>query len=80
MQDEERVFSARLMLLTPREVELLRWVALGYTREQVMWHMGITKKTYYNHRANALMSLEVNSMINALRCVGWLRVPGDLKS
>ncbi len=61
--------------ISPRQLEVLRLRALGWTVSNVTEHMGIARDTYYNHRAAALGRLGVLSEAEAWTKLGWLVVP-----
>ncbi len=53
--------------LTPRELEVLRRIALGYTNRQIAEEMGISIRTVETHRANLMGKLGVNSRVELVR-------------
>lgn len=53
--------SNRLGLLTPREREVCRLLALGNTNAQIADELCISKRTVESHRANLMAKLELNS-------------------
>ena len=53
--------------LTPRELEVLRRIALGYTNRQIAEELGISIRTVETHRANLMGKLGVNSWVELVR-------------
>ena len=53
---------ARLILLTPREGEVLRWVIGGALNKQIAAHLGIAEKTVKIHRGRVMEKLAVGSI------------------
>jgi len=53
--------------LTPRELEVLRRIALGYTNRQIAEELGISVRTVETHRANLMGKLGVNSRVELVR-------------
>ena len=53
---------ARLMSLTPREGEVLRWVIGGALNKQIAAHLGIAEKTVKIHRGRVMEKLAVGSV------------------
>jgi FixJ family two-component response regulator len=53
---------ARLMSLTPREGEVLRWVIGGALNKQIAAHLGIAEKTVKIHRDRVMEKLTVGSV------------------
>ncbi|WP_299284509.1 response regulator transcription factor [Thermoflexus sp.] len=53
--------------LTPRELEVLRRIALGYTNRQIAEELGISIRTVETHRANLMGKLGVNSRVELVR-------------
>lgn len=67
--------------LTPRQWEVLRELALGWSYSESAGHLGITPATVRHHvsgtenEVGIYARLGVSSLTEALRAVGWLRVP-----
>jgi FixJ family two-component response regulator len=53
---------ARLILLTPREGEVLRWVIGGALNKQIAAQLGIAEKTVKIHRGRVMEKLAVGSI------------------
>mgnify|MGYP001137931491 CR=1 FL=1 len=53
--------------LTPREVEVLRLVAQGYTNRQIAEALNISVRTVETHRANLTAKLHLNSRVELVR-------------
>ncbi len=53
--------------LTPRETEVLRLVALGYTNRQIAEQLGISVRTVESHRANIAGKLGLRSRVDLVR-------------
>jgi FixJ family two-component response regulator len=60
----------RLTLLTPRELEVLKYVATGQLNKQIASQMGITEKTIKVHRGRAMHKLQVRSIAELVRMLG----------
>ena len=61
--------------LTPREVEILRLVAWGYSNKEIAGRIDISVKTVETHKANAMMKLGMRNRIDVVRYAllqGWL--------
>jgi FixJ family two-component response regulator len=54
--------GVRLMSLTPREGEVLRWVIGGALNKQIAAHLGIAEKTVKIHRGRVMEKLAVGSV------------------
>ena len=63
------------MTLTPREREVLAWLAHGLTGEQAAARLEISPSTVNNHVAAALRKLGVVNKVAAFRVLGWLTPP-----
>jgi DNA-binding CsgD family transcriptional regulator len=61
--------------LRPRQV--LRLLALGLTHEQAAHQLGITRHTIKNHLTFVYEQLDVPTLVDALRVLGWLVVPDE---
>ncbi|GBD10111.1 Oxygen regulatory protein NreC [Candidatus Thermoflexus japonica] len=53
--------------LTPRELEVLRLIALGYTNRQIAEELGISIRTVETHRANLMGKLGLSSRVELVR-------------
>jgi DNA-binding CsgD family transcriptional regulator len=72
--------SSLIAMLTVRQLETLRWLALGLSQSEAAREMGIGEATVQKHSSIAFAKLSmpeapVASLIDALRAVGWLVVP-----
>jgi two-component system response regulator NreC len=54
-------------LLTPREIEVLRLVAKGYTNRQIAEELTISVRTVESHRANLMDKLNLRSRVELVR-------------
>lgn len=54
-------------LLTPRERDLLRLIALGLTNREIATHLGVSRKTIENYCARLLQKLGARNRVEALR-------------
>lgn len=62
--------------LTPREAEVLRLIALGYSNKEIATSLAISVKTVETHRANGMTRLGLPSRAALVRFAiaeGWLR-------
>ena len=53
--------------LTPRESEVLRYIAQGYTNRQIATTLGISVRTVEGHRANLVDKLGLQSRVDLMR-------------
>ena len=53
--------------LTPREIEVLRLVALGYTNRQIADELSISVRTVESHRASLMERLGLHSRVELVR-------------
>ena len=53
--------------LTPREAEVLRLIAQGYTNRQMADHLSISVRTVESHRANLMGKLGLRSRVELVR-------------
>ena len=53
--------------LTPREIEVLRLIANGYTNGQVAKELNLSVRTVESHRANLMGKLELRSRVELVR-------------
>lgn len=52
--------QSRETILTPREEEVLRLVALGYSNQQVAKQLDISTKTVERHKSNMMAKLQLD--------------------
>jgi FixJ family two-component response regulator len=57
----------RLELLTPRELEILRYVITGMLNKQIAYELGIAEKTVKVHRGRVMEKLGVGSVAELVR-------------
>jgi FixJ family two-component response regulator len=57
----------RLALLTPREMEVILYVAAGHLNKQIGSEIGVTEKTVKVHRGRAMHKLQVRSVVELVR-------------
>jgi two-component system response regulator NreC len=53
--------------LTPREIEVLRLIAKGYTNGQIAKELNLSVRTIESHRANLMGKLELRSRVELVR-------------
>jgi FixJ family two-component response regulator len=58
---------SRLALLTPREREVLRYVAAGKINKQIASDMGVTEKTVKAHRGQVMHKMQARSIAELVR-------------
>jgi DNA-binding NarL/FixJ family response regulator len=64
--------------LTPRESEVLRLIAWGFSNKEIAARLGITVKTVETHRARSMEKLDLQSRAAIVRLAidqGWLQDP-----
>jgi DNA-binding NarL/FixJ family response regulator len=70
-----------LVPLSPREMEILQYIAQGKSNKEIAFELGISRQTVKNHMTSILRKLAVNdrtqAAIYALRR-GWIRLQ-DIK-
>lgn len=64
------------MTLSPREYEVARLLALGWTGPRIASTLGIHLATVWRHRARAMEKAQVSTLYELWTALGWLRVPG----
>jgi DNA-binding NarL/FixJ family response regulator len=64
---EARIKDANYGTLTPREQEVMRLIAEGYSSRQVAKKLFISPKTAENHRANIMNKLGLHSTLDLIR-------------
>jgi len=57
----------RLSLLTPREMEVLKYVAAGQINKQIAVEMGVVEKTIKVHRSRVMHKLQAKSIADLVR-------------
>ncbi len=57
----------KLILLTPRELEVMRFVATGQLNKQIASQLGVTEKTIKVHRGRAMHKLQIRSIAELIR-------------
>lgn len=61
--------------LTPRQIEILEWMAVGLQNKEIAERLGIALATVRNHVHNVLQELEVHSKLEAVALAffrGWV--------
>jgi DNA-binding NarL/FixJ family response regulator len=75
--DAEGDLSSLLLPLSPREMEILLFIAQGKSNKEIAYKLGISRQTVKNHMTSILRKLAVNdrtqAAIYALRR-GWIRL------
>jgi len=75
--DSEDELSTLLVPLSPREMEILQFIAQGKSNKEIAYDLGISRQTVKNHMTSILRKLAVNdrtqAAIYALRR-GWIRL------
>jgi DNA-binding NarL/FixJ family response regulator len=54
---------------------VLRWTALGWPAKGVAAEMGVSEQTVKNHLMAVYRMTGSHCLVDALRALGWLRVP-----
>ncbi len=65
-------------ILTPRETEILAYIARGYMNKQVAHELGLSEHTIKNHLSSIMRKLEVNDRTQAVVLAiqsGWIAPP-----
>jgi DNA-binding NarL/FixJ family response regulator len=76
LTDDRGTRSSLGKSLSPREEDVLRFVALGFLAKEIAVQLGIGIKTVETHKANAMSKLGMTSRIDIVRYAvlqGWLR-------
>lgn len=68
---------ARFAMLTPRERQVLRDVALGRLNKQIAFELGISEVTVKLHRGNAMRKMQFASFGDLIRA--WEALPAALR-
>lgn len=63
------------MTLTPREYDVLRLLASGYTYQQAAHALHVSRTTVNTYRSHIAAKGNGGGIFDVLREVGWLRVP-----
>ena len=64
---EMEIISRRFAKLTPREMEVFRWVITGMLNKQIALSLGTTERTIKAHRSQVRQKLEVESVAELVR-------------
>lgn len=64
---EARISDADYSLLTPREQEIMRFLAEGHSAKEIAEKLFISPKTVENHRANIMGKLGLHSTLELVR-------------
>jgi DNA-binding NarL/FixJ family response regulator len=59
--------NADEMLLTPREVQVLRLIALEYTNDEISNELNLSKRTVEHHRSNVLSKLQAKNTAGMIK-------------
>ena len=65
--DDESKNRRLLNMLTPRQLEVLRLVAEGYSTKQIGLKLGISAKTVETHRAQLTERLDIHDVAGLVR-------------
>ncbi|MGD8450230.1 MAG: response regulator transcription factor [Phycisphaerae bacterium] len=57
----------RLSLLTPRELDILRYIARGLTKRQIADTLSVAVKTVDSHTANLMLKLDIHDRVGLAR-------------
>jgi RNA polymerase sigma factor (sigma-70 family) len=75
--DADDELGSLLVPLSPREMEILQYIAQGKSNKEIAYDLGISRQTVKNHMTSILRKLAVNdrtqAAIYALRR-GWIRL------
>ena len=66
-QKEIKIINRCLAKLTPRELEVFRWVIAGMLNKQIASSLGTTERTIKAHRSQVMQKLEVESVAELVR-------------
>ncbi len=64
---EKKITDAGYNTLTPREQQVMRLIAEGYSTKQIARELYISPKTIENHRSNIMGKLELHSTMEIVR-------------
>jgi FixJ family two-component response regulator len=70
--------QAKLALLTPRERQVLREVAVGRLNKQIAFDLGISEVTVKLHRGNVMRKMQLSSVGELVRV--WEALPGEVRA
>src|SRR5690606_19762505 len=78
LADPERDWMPKVSLpdLTPREGEVLRWLAQGLSNKAIAARLGLSPDTVKDHLENVYRKLEVRDRVSALRKAAGLGLVG----
>jgi len=65
-------------ILTPRETEILAYIARGYMNKQIAYELGLSEHTIKNHLSSIMHKLAVNDRTQAVVLAinnGWIASP-----
>ena len=63
--------------LTPSEDRVLRLKAKGLTNYAVAYELGVSEQTIKNEVSTLYARLGVESLVGAIRVMGWMHVPDE---
>ncbi len=63
----------RMMLLTPRECEVLEWLIQGKSNKMIARILGISSRTIEIHRKNIIDKMQANSVVDLVKMVMAVR-------
>jgi len=72
---EQRGVERRVNTLTPRELEVLRWVIAGKINRHIASEMGIALKTVKLHRGKVMEKMKVSSVAELVRLSELAGIP-----
>ena len=68
---------SKLALLTPRERQVLRAVAVGRLNKQIAFDLGISEITVKLHRGNVMRKMQLTSVSELVRV--WEALPAEVR-
>jgi FixJ family two-component response regulator len=68
--------GARFQSLTPREQEVIRLVSTGLMNKQIAGRLDVTEITVKVHRGNAMRKMRATSLVDLIRMLHVLGLPG----
>jgi FixJ family two-component response regulator len=68
--------GARFQSLTPREQEVIRLVSTGLMNKQIAGRLEVTEITVKVHRGNAMRKMRATSLVDLIRMLHVLGLPG----
>lgn len=69
--------SVRVNELTPAQRRMAVLRARGLTIKATAHEMGVSEQTVKNHTTDALTAFSVNSFIELMAVLGWVRIPEE---